>query len=313
MMFGSREKFTYVRCASCGCLQIDKIPEDLGKYYPTDYYSYQSPPDPPPRLKTILKRKLLSPIMLKHLLGRKSKIGYVLCRFLRSPYIPAWLYFLGKPIAPNSRILDVGCGSGSNLLALSKSGFTRLRGVDPFISTQLSYRGGVIIEKCDLQKVRGRFDLIMFHHVFEHLEDPLGALKAASQLLAEGGQILIRIPLSDSVAAQKYRENWAQIDAPRHITLHSRKSMNLAAQISGLKITKVTYDSSEFQFWASEQYMLDIPLLDPRSRNPGTSNGIFSEDQINAFAQAALQLNRQEQGDQAAFVLESVQIHSPGR
>lgn len=304
MMFGTREKFTYNRCAFCDCLQIDKIPADLARHYPADYYSYQISPDRPPSFKRRLKIRLLHPAMTRHLLWTRSIGGHLLCRFLDSPSIPFWLRFLNKPVSFNGRVLDVGCGSGLNLLALRDCGFTNLLGVDPFISKPLWFRGGIKVEKCELHEVQGKFDLIMFHHVFEHLGDPFGTLRTACRLLAEGGQVLIRIPLSDSLAAQKYRENWVQMDAPRHIMLHSRKSMNLLAKLSGFKITRVTYDSSEFQFWASEQYLLDIPLLDPRSVNSGPSNTVFSQGQLVAFSKEADQLNKQEKGDQAAFVLE---------
>ena len=44
MMFGFRDVFSYFECSQCGCLQIDKIPTDMTKYYPSNYYSYSSRP-----------------------------------------------------------------------------------------------------------------------------------------------------------------------------------------------------------------------------------------------------------------------------
>ena len=40
MMFGFRDKFTYVECLKCGCLQIVEIPNNIEKYYPSNYYSF---------------------------------------------------------------------------------------------------------------------------------------------------------------------------------------------------------------------------------------------------------------------------------
>ena len=40
MMYGSREEFDYFICDSCKCMQIAHIPEDMGKYYPNMYYSF---------------------------------------------------------------------------------------------------------------------------------------------------------------------------------------------------------------------------------------------------------------------------------
>ena len=43
MMYGTGEAFTYFICSKCHCLQIETIPDDLGKYYGNDYYSYRVP------------------------------------------------------------------------------------------------------------------------------------------------------------------------------------------------------------------------------------------------------------------------------
>ena len=39
MMFGMRDKFDYLSCSQCGCLQLINPPENMGKYYPDNYYS----------------------------------------------------------------------------------------------------------------------------------------------------------------------------------------------------------------------------------------------------------------------------------
>lgn len=43
MMFGSRDKFDYLECARCDCLQIEEVPADLSQYYPANYYAFQRP------------------------------------------------------------------------------------------------------------------------------------------------------------------------------------------------------------------------------------------------------------------------------
>jgi SAM-dependent methyltransferase len=303
MMFGRRERFPYYRCANCDCLQLAEVPFNLAEHYPANYYSLQTLTDEPVSWALSLKRRWAFPAMTRHKLGWGSQVGGMLCRFKSGPPFPEWLRFLTRPIAADGGILDVGCGSGLNLLELRNCGFTCLRGVDPFVAQSIVYDGDIRVEKCQLRDMKGKYSLITFHHVFEHLEDPLASLAEARALLAEGGQILIRIPLADSVAAKKYGEHWAQLDAPRHITLHTRKSMELAAAKSGLKIARVTYDSTGFQFWGSEQYLMDVPLFDPRSQHFSPSNGYFSGEQLNSFVAEAKRLNQQEAGDQAAFVL----------
>ena len=39
MMFGLRDRFRYLQCQSCGCMQIEKYLADIAKYYPDNYFS----------------------------------------------------------------------------------------------------------------------------------------------------------------------------------------------------------------------------------------------------------------------------------
>lgn len=305
MMHGMREKFAYFQCAACGCLQLSELPANLAKYYPNGYYAYQRRQDMPDSWTNRLKRRWVYSAMTRHKLGLGNVAGRLFCQVKSGPYLPHWMCMLARPVTLDSAILDVGCGSGETLLDLFNGGFTRLRGVDPFIPKSIAYAGGVRVEKCELKDVQGQFDLIAFNHVFEHLENPLTVLQQARRLLSEAGQILIRIPLNDSEAARHYREHWVQLDAPRHIMLHTRKSMDLIARKSGLEIARVTYDSTDLQFWGSEQYLQDIPLFDSRSYGQSPDNSIFSKDKIKEFIAKSKHLNEREAGDQAAFVLVS--------
>ena len=40
MYFGTRQEFEYFECERCQCLQIVKIPENLGEFYRHEYYSF---------------------------------------------------------------------------------------------------------------------------------------------------------------------------------------------------------------------------------------------------------------------------------
>jgi len=39
MMFGFRDAFTYFECSECGCLQITEVPNNMERYYSSNYYS----------------------------------------------------------------------------------------------------------------------------------------------------------------------------------------------------------------------------------------------------------------------------------
>jgi 2-polyprenyl-3-methyl-5-hydroxy-6-metoxy-1,4-benzoquinol methylase len=104
-------------------------------------------------------------------------------------------------VQTDSRILEVGSGSGSLLLAFAELGFSHLLGVDQYIERSVTYPSGVTILKQSLEGIRGNFDLIMLHHVFEHMPDSRTVLQTLTNLLTPEGCILIRTPVSDSFAS----------------------------------------------------------------------------------------------------------------
>jgi SAM-dependent methyltransferase len=192
--------------------------------------------------------------------------------------------------------LDVGCGSGTLLQRLARAGFQNLTGVDPFVKTS-SISNGVKILKYEINDLDGEFDLIMFHHSFEHVTDPSQALAATRRLLSKSGRCLIRVPTCSSFAWKHYGKNWVQLDAPRHIVIFSREGFAKLALLAGFDLNETIDDSSEFQFIGSEMYCRDIALMSqPFER-------MFSPKQIDEYRQKAAQLNSQCLGDQAAFII----------
>ncbi|HEX6924114.1 MAG TPA: class I SAM-dependent methyltransferase [Longimicrobiaceae bacterium] len=294
MMFGRRDPFEYFACGSCGCLQIVEVPAGLSAHYPSDYYSFARPREG--RVKRFLKRR-----RAVHLLEGRSAIGRVAARWFGVPDLFAWIAVTG--VQPDDEILDVGSGGGHLLLQLRDIGFRRLTGIDPYLRTEAGPAEGVRLLRRRVEEVEGEFDLVMMHHAFEHVPDPRDVLAHVRRLLRPGAVALIRIPLADSWAWEHYRTDWVQLDAPRHLYLHTRRSMEILANQVGLRLERVIHDSTAFQFWGSEQYRRDIPLRDPRSHAVNPRASLFTREQIREFERRAGDLNAEGRGDQAAFYL----------
>ena len=90
------------------------------------------------------------------------------------------------------------------------------------------------------------------------------------------------------------------LDPPRHLFIHTVRSLTLLAEHAGLTPVRRYRDSWGLQFWGSEQYRDDIPLRDPRSHAEGGS--AFTAEQIQAFETRALRLNAEGDGDAGCFV-----------
>ena len=305
-MLGLGEEFLYRRCSDCGCLQLANPPENLSKYYPSNYYAFEQDA----RLfydRFPFRRKFLYFPISAARLGWPSLIGKILQKIGSGPFISNSMRMLVKPLKKNSAILDVGCANGRELSTYWNCGFTNLLGIDPYLTGDIRHECGVRIVKKEIREVSGKFDLIMFHHVLEHLQDPLGTLELAKSLLNPGGQILIRIPLSDSETARKYGEKWVQLDAPRHFFLHTRKSMKFLADKFGMSIEKVVYDSEGFQFLGSELYQRsEMSLNEFYSDYARNYSKIFKPGEDAAFQKYAFELNARNAGDQAGFCLVKV-------
>lgn len=297
MMLGLRDTFQYFQCSECGCLQISEFPDDIHKYYPDEYHSFESI-SRANFLKNYLRNK-----RNRYAIFEDSLIGKYLYR--RNPE-PAIRSLGNLNLTKKSRILDVGCGSGKLLHSLKELGFQNLQGIDPFNEEDV-YESNLKILKKTIHEVKGEWDLIMMHHSFEHVPDPLEVLNSISELLSPSGQCLIRIPVVDSYAWENFKENWVQLDAPRHYFLHSEQSMELLANNAGLTIKNIIYDSTAFQFWGSIQYEHDIPLNDDRSYMNNPDDSLFSKEEIENFNEQAEVLNQARKGDQAVFILEKVQ------
>lgn len=290
MMMGTREQFAYFQCAECECLQIETIPINLADYYPEGYNGFSGPRD---RLFVGLKGAFRKARYEASLFPNKG-----LNRFLK-PVLSADQYqLLGQlNLTKTTRILDVGCGTGAYLYPLYELGMTNVHGIDPFAGP-IEYPNGYRVEKTFVQEMDGQWDIILFNHSFEHIPNPLESLEAVTRLLAPGGVCIIRIPTVSSFAWHHYRENWFQLDAPRHLFLHSIKSMTLLGEQAGLPLSDIIYDSDRAQFIISEKYKKDIAMYEPL---PEPQSFLGRKWRRWAYQRHAKDLNRDKQGDQAAF------------
>lgn len=289
-MFGLGGEYRYDMCVDCGCLQLRDVPASMEPFYPSGYYAFDELA--PPSASRHLYRRIRDDVLFGRARAARALFASVFPRHIMEP--GEWI--ARSRAGPHSRILDVGCGVGLLLRRLVDAGYVRAEGVDPFVQTDLEYRGRRLVRRALLEEVDGQFDLIMLHHSLEHIGPQAITMASVARMLAPGGTCLIRVPIVGSFAWEHYKDRWVQLDAPRHLFLHSTESMRRLAEGAGLRVESVVHDSTAFQFEGSELYRRDIPLKD-------ISLHRFSRGQRRQYAAGAKRLNAQQRGDQAAFYL----------
>ena len=295
-----RTGFSYFKCGACDCIQIAAIPENISKYYPQNYYSFLSGGT---KIQTL---SFFHKVQSNYLIYGKSKLlGPIFTLEYWPPKLFTWVRNLD--LNKNASILDIGSGTGDTLKKMYQLGYKNLTGADPYIKEDYFFTDSFHVYKKDplLLPEEKKFDCIMMHHSFEHIEFQRPLLQKIKQLLKKQGKLLIRVPVYSEPLWNKYGVNNVFLDAPRHFFIHSIKSMKILCDEANLKIEKVDYDADEFSIWASEEYTRDICLSAPNSCARGRKKSIFSRKDIKLFKKEIQQLNEAGRSDAAAFYISS--------
>jgi len=166
------------------------------------------------------------------------KITYSEERAPRSSY-PVQLgeYIFSNFYKRTGKVLDIGCGRGDSLRALSSLGFEAC-GVD--ISPEApSYSKGFNIKVLNLEKeelsYENEFDFVFSKSVVEHMHDPMALIQAAHKSLKEGGVSVIMTPSWEhNYKAAFYIDH-------THVTPFTRASLKDIMEMSGFKDVEVYY------------------------------------------------------------------------
>jgi ubiquinone/menaquinone biosynthesis C-methylase UbiE len=108
------------------------------------------------------------------------------------------LEFLLDAVAPGSRVLDLGCGTGDFTAALADHGALPV-GVEvanePLRRARLRHpQLEFVLAGEQLPFDDGEFDVVWAGEVLEHVQDGLGLLAQVHRMLAPGGTLLVTTP-----------------------------------------------------------------------------------------------------------------------
>ncbi|MCP5055840.1 MAG: class I SAM-dependent methyltransferase [bacterium] len=208
-------------CASCdhGFVNPQFTWDELAKWYSNEYQSYDA-------------SRIDEAIVASQVAAARERGGWH--RNVR--------------VEPGMDLLDYGSGAGLFLLVCKELGANAM-GVDLYDESveRLRARGvemflGTLHDFVEANPDR-RFDLITSSHVFEHLHDPVEALRLLGGLLKPGGRIHLAVPNAGSWGYRSLRGKWHATDLPRHLHQFTPKSMRELVQRSGLTLAFLDTES----------------------------------------------------------------------
>jgi SAM-dependent methyltransferase len=297
MMYGTRVEYTYSKCNKCVILFFNDNVDEDNDQYKDNYYSFRV------NNTSIFERIRLSiyHLSVKGSLGKFLFLNAFFERLIDENSAKA----ISGIIENSKKVLDIGCGSGELLRSLSKIYPDKnFLGIDPFLTSDIVYSDSCKIYKKDIFSFNeSNFDLIMLNHSFEHMESPLDILQQIYDRLAQNGIIVLRIPVCDSYLFNHFKEDWVQLDAPRHKYIFSNNSINFLLEKIGFNLVFNFSDSRPFSFIASKGYSKNLsirenPYFKGRIRN---FFNIYYQIAVLKARNQAKKINALNYGDQRVY------------
>jgi len=214
-LIGSNTQFNVVRCKNCGLLYTNPRPKPatISKYYPESYSNF------------LLSNRFFS--LLRHVVFGNE------------------LNLFSNIVKKNSRVLEIGCGTGEYLSYLKHKGY-EVEGIElskycidtAWNKYGLNIKQGTIF---DYKNKENYFDLIIMRHVLEHVPDPLETIKAIYKMLKENGTFFCLIPNAASYDAKIFKQYWRGFELPRHYFHYDPKVLKKIFEQEGFHNIKFFY------------------------------------------------------------------------
>jgi SAM-dependent methyltransferase len=144
-------------------------------------------------------------------------------------------------LPPDPRILEIGCGTGHNLVMLQRFGRVDAIEIDPAARAIASKRLGRPVMDSPLPALTGvedrAYDLVAILDVLEHVEADREALESIARKLKPGGRILVAVPAHPWM--------WSAHDVVNHHKRrYTRKTLNAVVESAGLKLEMMSWFNS---------------------------------------------------------------------
>jgi methionine biosynthesis protein MetW len=150
----------------------------------------------------------------------------------------------------NARVLDVGCGTGSVSKIIIETSRAELIGIEPDSQrVAIARKQGINVHQgvFDEQSAVGfgKFDVVVFADVLEHLPNPAAALRSAYNALKPDGVIIASVPniahwsVRWNLLCGRFDYETCGIMDATHLRWFTEKSIRNLFEISGYRVSSV--------------------------------------------------------------------------
>lgn len=185
-------------------------------------------------------------------------------------------------LPPGIEILDAGCGSGRNMVDLSRLGsVTGIELSEASVEVARSRGVGHVVQGSvtELPFDDDSFDLAVCLDVIEHLDDDAAALRELRRVIRSGGTLLVTVPA--------YQWLWSEHDVVNHHRRrYTRRTLADAVHRAGWDIESMTYFNS-LLLPAAAAYRSFSRLVHRRREQPESDLG-RTPGQLNAVLERPL-------------------------
>lgn len=165
-------------------------------------------------------------------------------------------------IPKKAKVLDVGCGNGSFLHYIGRTGDFELHGIElegksaerAALYDEIQLKIGTL-KKEDYPN--DTFDLVSLVHVIEHLPNPYEVLDTVTSIAKKDAVLYLELPNIESWQAKWFKGHWFHLDAPRHLVFFSRNQLKAILAERGWDLVKERYSSFQFNPFGMQQSLLN--------------------------------------------------------
>jgi len=200
--------FAFVRCAGCGAIQVDPLPDAavLARFYAQYHASGAYAAKGPKKIRRARRR-------IDRLRGAVSGRSFI----------------------------DIGCKLGFAVAAAHQAGFAAT-GID--IDTDAVAQAKRQFPQCEFSATdiaefaaQGRrFDLVHCSEVLEHVADVRPFVAALAALTKEGGLLYLTTPDAGHIRVRNRFLRWREVKPPEHIRWFSKAALRHVFEAAGFRV-----------------------------------------------------------------------------